>query len=116
MIFIIKGFLRNLGKTNAYNRCDTIWVVRQADKLGGGLETQTKDLNSRSPTRPEVEEERKVREKTEGELTTDPRDSSRQRTGEVTSRREIAVQGKGGQQKEAVRKDSQRWVGIPSSL
>ena len=27
-------------------------------------ETQTKDLNSRSPARPEVEEERKVRQKT----------------------------------------------------
>ena len=71
-------------------------------------ETQTKGLSSRSPARPEVDKERKVREKREDQLTKEPRESSRQRRAEETSRREIAVQGKDGRQKEAVREDSQR--------
>ena len=36
-------------------------------------ETQTKGLRARSPARPEVEEGRKVQEKTERELTTEGR-------------------------------------------
>ena len=64
---------------------------------------------ARSPARPEVEEERKVPEKTEGQLTKE--DGEGQSTKEETSRREIAVQGKDSQQK-----DSQRWVGIPSGF
>ena len=55
--------------------------------------------------RPEVEERRKVPEKTERR--------SWQSRAEENGRLEIAVQGKDGQQKEAVRKDSQRWVSIP---
>ena len=51
-----------------------------------------------------------------GQLAKEDAEDSLQRTGEETSRRGIAVQGKDGQQKEAVREDSQRWVGIPSSL
>ena len=43
--------------------CDTMWVLRQADNLFV-LARKPKGLNSRSPARPEVEEERKVREKT----------------------------------------------------
>ena len=37
-----------------------------------------------------------------------------QRKAEENGRLEIAVQGKDGQQKGAVREDSQRWVSIPS--
>ena len=40
------------------------------------------------------------------------RESSRQRRAEETNRTVIPVLGKDGQQKEAVREDSQRWVGI----
>ena len=36
-------------------------------------------LGSRYPTRPEVEAKREVRENTEGQLTKEPRESSRQR-------------------------------------
>ena len=43
-------------------------------------ETQTKSLSSRSPARPEVDEKREVREKREGQLTKEPRESSRQRS------------------------------------
>ena len=50
-------------------------------------ETQTKVLSSRSPTRPEIEEERKVPEKTESQLT--KKDEERQSTTE--SRRDQSV-------------------------
>ena len=72
-----------------------------------------KRLRTRSPARPEVEEERKVPGKTEVQLTKEPRESSRQRRAEEDGRIEIAVQGKDCQQKEAAREDSQRWVSIP---
>ena len=49
-------------------------------------ETQTKGLSSRSPARPEEDEEKKVPERTEGELTKEPRESSGQRWAEETSR------------------------------
>ena len=68
-------------------------------------ETQTKGLNSKSPVRPEVEEERKVREKTGVIWQRNPERGSRKRTAEETSRGEIAVQGTNGQQKEAVKED-----------
>ena len=71
-------------------------------------ETHTKGLTVRSLAGPEVNEERKVREKKEGHLTKGPRESSRQRRAEEDSQREIAVQGKDCQQKEAVREDNQR--------
>ena len=67
-----------------------------------------KGLRTRSPARPDVEEERKVPEKTVGELTKEPRESSRQQRVEEGGRIEIAVQEKDGQQKEAAREDSQR--------
>ena len=41
------------------------------------------------------------------------RESSRQRRAEEDGWLEIAVQGKDGQQKKAVREDSQRWVSFP---
>ena len=51
-----------------------------------------------------------------GQLVKEDTESSRQRTEEETSWREIAVQGTDGQQKEAVGEDSQKWVGISSSF
>ena len=99
------------------NGCDTIWLVHQADDLFvcfGAKPKQrawTRDLPCNRKWR------RKGRsEKRQGELTKEPREGSRQRTAEETSRREIAVQGKDGQQKEAVREDSQRWVDIRSGF
>ena len=71
-------------------------------------ETQTKGLNLRSPTRPEVDKEREVQEKREGQLAKEPRESSQQQRAEKDGRIEIAVQGKDGQQKEAAREDTQR--------
>ena len=63
------------------------------------LETHTKGLRTRSPARPEAEEGRNVPEKTER--------ASWQSRAEEDSRLEIAVKGKDGQQKEAVRENSQ---------
>ena len=60
-------------------------------------ETHTKGLTTRFPARPEVNELRKVPEKTESV------DKGRQRRAEGDGRLEIAVQEKDGQQKEAVR-------------
>ena len=44
------------------------------------------------------------------------REKEGQRRAKEDSRREIAVQEKDGQQKEAVKEDSQRWVGIRSGF
>ena len=76
-------------------------------------EPHSKSLTSRSLARPEVDEERKVPEKKEGQLTKE--DGEMQSTTESRGGRwlEIAVQGKDGQQKEAVREHCQRWVSIP---
>ena len=43
-------------------------------------------------------------------------DKERRREAVDNGEREIAIQGKDGQQKEAVREDSQRLVGIPSGF
>ena len=56
------------------------------------------------------------RGRSESQLTKEPKESSQQRRAEETSRREKAVQGKDGLQKEAMREDSQRLVGIPSGF
>ena len=56
-------------------------------------ETQTKGLNSRSPTRPEVEVERKVREKTGVSWRRKTQRCSRQRGAEETSR-QLTMQGR----------------------
>ena len=51
-----------------------MWVVNQADDPLSVLAlNQTKGLDSRSPTRPEVGEERTVREKPERQLAKEPR-------------------------------------------
>ena len=61
----------------SYN-CDTMWpffvlgecvCAGQRISLSALARNPHKGLRTRSPTRPEVEEERKVREKTEQELT-----------------------------------------------
>ena len=51
-----------------------------------------------------------------GQLTKEPRDGRRQRTAEETSWREIAVQGKDGQQKEAFKDDLTFLVAIVEVL
>ena len=85
--------------------CDT---AKQTIPLSVLARNQTKGLDSRSPTRPEVREERHFREKpgrlarghTEGELVKEPREGSWQRetqrgsrewTAEETSQDELAV-------------------------
>ena len=55
------------------------------------------------PSDVKIKKDRMVDLMREGQLTKEPRESSRQRRAEETSWREIAVQRKDGQQKEAVR-------------
>ena len=50
-----------------------MWVVRQADYFFVCFDAKpNKGLSSRSPTRPEVGEERQVRKKPEGQLAKEP--------------------------------------------
>ena len=76
-------------------------------------ETHTKSLTVRPPATPEVDEERKIPEK-KGQMTKGDREWQLKQRAEEEGRLEIAVQGKDDQQKEAVKEDIQRWVGIPS--
>ena len=77
------------------------WSAKQTISLSVLVRNQTKDLDSRSPTRPEVGEEKEVREKPEVELEKEPREGSwrrmtvrdsRERTVERTGQDELAVQ------------------------
>ena len=96
--------------------CDIMWggVPSRRSLCLFWRKAQTKGLSLRSPARPEMDEDRKVWEKRiEEQLTKETREGSRQRRAEEDGGIDIAVQGKDGQQKEAVREDSQRWVSIP---
>ena len=68
--------------------CDTIWVYAPGRRslCVFWRETQTKGLSSRSPIRPEVDEEREIRERREGQLTKEPREGSQQRRAEESGR------------------------------
>ena len=88
----------------------TIFLSVWAWNLNKGLELE----NSRETGSGRGEEG--SREDTGQSAKEDRRRGSGQRRAEETSRREIAVQRKDGQQKEAVREDSQTWVGILSDF
>ena len=85
-----------------------VWSAKQTIPLSVLARNQTKGLDSRSPTRPEVVGS-EVREKLDGAV-----GKGTQKGSVGKGRRREAVDN--GQQQEAVRKTSQRWVGIPSGI
>ena len=99
------------------------WSANQTIPLSVLARNQTKGLDSRSPTRPEVGGS-DVLEKPEGQLVKEPREwvgeERRREAVENGSRREqsrwVSSPVLDGQQKEAVKDDSQKWVGIPSGF
>ena len=99
--------LRETGTPNLVNilsKCDTMWsfiVLGVYAPVRESLcllwrETQTKGLSLRSPVRPEVDEERKVPERTEGQLAKE--DGERQLTT-VNRRRQEKMEA--GQRRES---------------
>ena len=116
-------------KSNHWNciilKCDSMWVVREADDFFVCFGANpNRALSSRSPMRPEMGEERQVRDKPERvswqrnperiSWRRETQRGSRERTAEGTSQDELTVQSWQRSAEGGSEEDGQRWVGIPS--
>ena len=113
-------FIRSLfGEFLLLSNCDTMWVVRQADDPFVCFGTKpNKGLSSRSLIRPEVGEEKQVREKPEARLENEPEEGqlAREASGAVvkgTQRGSVAKRDAERQSRTGSRRDQSRWVSSP---